>query len=420
MTLEISPEDVDFISGLVLKLGHYAESYLDRYDFGMEKDLFGSHIQSTYGNLRKLISQEAQRALVLRPPGLSEGAMIENVSDTWDYSQTLRFAAGATMISQWYLKFMTEENLSRSLIAKILYKCQTGILDDLVDRGGYSYLAAKNLYHHVLSSMTDLDFDLNAFKRKLNYMMKEDQLHLFDLITSLTASFNKLIVESPNYETLFYQMEVLDERVILGQALTMLQKERDLDIRKIKKISEKFYSPSSDLKWYDRLANYVSGGTRYNLIDMCFVDEDYDFQHLDSFLTGWYYYDTVIVYLNNIVNVYQDLRNGISNLSLISMREKEVCKLKSLVGYDPHLTMQDYNAHLGRLAQLAVRAITHATKSVRDEECYYPFITIMMPVVMMAGWVGKKDSLIQEYLEAICPTVKAIAESSRMSAKAAT
>ncbi len=413
LAIRISPEDVSFLTNNVLTLGSYAEALLSSYDFGIGAEQLACHISQTRQNLNTLLGGGGFLPITLRPDSHSDFLLEDESTHIWNWSQTLRYAAGATMISQKYAKYMTEENLRKAILGKVLYKCQTGILDDLVDKGNYSYMDAKDIYHHVLTSMTDLDFDVNAFKKKLIPKMNQKQIHMFDLIATISSSFNKLYVESPNGVDLFYQMEVLDERVILGQALTMFQKDENFNVNKIRRIAKKFYAPWDDIAWHERLAAYVSGGTRYNLIDMSFTDRTFDLEELKHFLDGWYCYDIIVVYLNNIVNVYQDLKEGIANLSLIAMREDDICSVRRLNGYEPMLTKSDYKAHIARLAQIASRAIATATMDFEDPENYYPFITIMMPVVMMAEWIGKRDDLICTYLEGLSPTLKEVSQKSQ-------
>lgn len=410
IAVRISPEDVSYLTNNVLTLGSYAEALLDSFDFGIEAEQLAHHIHETRQNLNMLLGGGSLLPITLRPDSQSEFLLEEESTHTWNWSQTLRYAAGATMISQKYAKYMSKENLAKAVLAKVLFKCQTGILDDLVDKGRYSYMDAKDIYHHVLASMTDLDFDVNAFKKRLIPKMNQNQIHMFDLLATISSTFNKLYVESPNGVDLFYQMEVLDERVILGQALTMFQKQETFNVNKIRRIAKKFYAPSDDIKWHERLAAYVSGGTRYNLIDMSFTDKTFNLEELNNFLEGWYYYDIIVVYLNNIVNVYQDLNDGIANLSLIAMREDDLCSVRKLNGYNPMLTKEDYKGHIARLAQIASRAIATATKDFKDPENYYPFITIMMPVVMMAEWIGKRDDLICSYLEELSPMLREVSK----------
>jgi hypothetical protein len=408
--VQISSEDVSYLTNNVLRLGGYAEDLLDSFNFGIKSEQLAKHIKETCDNLDMLLSGGGLFPITLRPSLHADFLLEDESTDIWNWSQTLRYAAGATMISQKYSKYMSKEHLRKAILAKVLYKCQTGILDDLVDKGSYSYMDAKDIYHQVLASMTDLDFDMNAFKKRLVPKMNQSQIQLFELIATIPSSFNKLYLESPNGVDLFYQMEVLDERVILGQALTMFQKNQSFNVSKIKRIAKKFYSPSEDVKWHERLAAHVSGGTRYNLIDMSFTNKNFDLDDLDYFLEGWYYYDIIVVYLNNIVNIHQDLKDGIANLSLIAMREEDICSVRRLDNYNPMLTIDDYKNHIARIAQMSNRAIAAVTKDFEDPENYYPFITIMMPVVMMAEWIGKRDDLICTYLEELSPALREVSK----------
>jgi hypothetical protein len=123
-------------------------------------------------------------------------------------------------------------------------------------------------------------------------------------------------------------------------------------------------------------------------------------------VNSWYYYDLVITRLNHFVGVHKDLRSGIANLALIAMRENELVTMPNLQGYNPNLTMRDYEEHSERTAEFSRRALTHATKELGDGSLFYPFITIMVPVVMMAEWIGNRDNMIHSYLRAISPSIR--------------
>ena len=41
-----------------------------------------------------------------------------------------------------------------------------------------------------------------------------------------------------------------------------------------------------------------------------------------------------------------------------------------------------------------------------DGSLFYPFVTIMIPVVMMAEWIGNRDNMIHSYLRAISPSIR--------------
>ena len=408
--LGINRDDLDLLSRTVLRLGGYAEGLFDYHQFGFDKATLKDHVSNVHEMLKLLREGAVAQGIPLRPPNIPPGAFWEDQGETWNYLQTLRFAAGATMMTEQFSPYMSAENLQRTMTAKILHKCQIGILDDLIDKGAYSYLEAKDLHHVVLSSMIDPDFDSTAFTKRLVAMLKSEQVPLFDLINSIAKGFNVLWNNSPHGDEYFYQMEMLDERVALGQALTMFQKEPNFSILKMRKVANGFYEPDgSEMSWWERLGAHVSATVRYNFIDMAFADHLYDLKKLDNFLKGWYYYDTAIILMDHVTSVHQDLRNGIANLSLIAMRTRELENVTNLRNYNPGLTIEDYDAHLRRIADLTSRALELADKDFHDETLYYPFITIMMPVVMMADWIGKRDDMIHTFLEAIAPSIRQVA-----------
>lgn len=417
-TLGINRDDLDLLSRTVLRLGGYAEGLFDFHDFGFDKAALKDHITNVHATLKSLRDATPGEGVPLRPPNTPPGAFWEDQGEVWNYLQTLRFAAGATMMSEQYSSHMTADNLHRSMTAKIFRECAIGILDDLIDKGNYSYLEAKDLHHMVLSSMLDPDFDSTSFMKRLVTMLRREQVPLFDLINNIVRGFNVLWNHSPHGQDYFYQMEIMDERVALGQAISMFQKEPSFSMSRMEKISETFYAPDDSMSWWEKLGGHVSAASRHNLIDMAFADRAYDLRRMKNFLAGWYYYDAAVILMDHVVSVHQDLRNGIANLSLIAMRHEEIRDLSSLKNYNPHLTIEDYDAHLRRIADLTSKAIRLATTDVPDEHLVYPFMTIMMPVVMMADWIGNRDDMIHTFLEAIAPTIKRVAASGHLPTQA--
>ncbi len=415
--LGINREDLDLLSRTVLRLGGYAEGLFEFHDFCFDKSFLRDHITHVHTTLKEL-RENTTGGVPLRPPNIPPGAFWEDQGEVWNYLQTLRFAAGATMMTEQYSPYMPRENVSKSITAKVYRECVIGILDDLIDKGAYSYLEAKDLHHMVLSSMFDPDFDSTSFMKRLVTMLRQDQIPLFDLINNITRGFNVLWNHSPHGAEYFYQMEVMNERVALSQALTMFQKEPNFSVTRMEKISESFYAPDDAMHWWEKLGGHVSVASGHNLIDMAFTDQVYDLRRMKNFLAGWYYYDAAVILMDHVSSIHQDLRNGIANLSLIAMRQNELRDLTSLKNYNPHLTIEDYDAHLRRIADLTSKGIKLATMDVHDENLVYPFMTIMMPVVMMADWIGNRDDMIHTFLEAIAPTVKLVANTGNVPVRA--
>jgi len=408
---------MDLLTKFVLKLGGYAEGLFDHHEFGFPKNVLRNHITRVVEDLRWMRDANEGKVVRLRPHWVPKDAVWDETDDLWNYGQTLRFAAGATMVTERYRDRMTRENLRRAVTAKILHKCQAGILDDLVDRGVYNFIEAKDLYHHCFASMIDPGFEINTFRKELAMILKQEQLGMFDLITNITSAFNELFQESPNGPDLFYEMERVDERVILGQALTMFQKHPTFDLQKLKRITSGFWAPDPDLRWHERLSSYVAGATSYNLIDMCFLTNPVSASELNTTVRSWYYFDLVIAQLNHFVGLHSDLRAGMANLALISMRESELLGLVNLSGYNPNLTIRDYEVQFRRTAEFLSRAISAAAGGLNDEDYYYPFITIMIPVVMMGDWIGTRDDMIHAFLREVAPGIReSIRESGRLEA----
>ena len=177
----INREDLDLLSRTVLRLGGYAEGLFDFHDFGFDKNALRDHISNVHATLKRLKEAAPTGGVPLRPPNIPPGAFWEDQGEVWNYLQTLRFAAGATMMTEQYSSYMTTDNMQRAMTAKIFRECVIGILDDLIDKGAYSYLEAKDLHHMVLSSMLDPDFDSTSFMKRLVTMLRQEQIPLFDL-----------------------------------------------------------------------------------------------------------------------------------------------------------------------------------------------------------------------------------------------
>ena len=392
------------------KLGGYAEGMFDYHDFNFPKAVLKGHIDSVRTDLGNLRESLRETTVSLRPPNIAKDVVWEEAEENWNYGQTLRGAGGITMISLNYRDRMTPENLRRAMTAKVLHHCQAGLLDDLIDTGRYTFIEAKDLYHHCLTSMIDPGFEINTFRKELALDLNQNQLSVFDLMTSITAAFNQLYQESPHGHDLFYEMERINDRHVLGQALTMFQKHPNIDLQKLRRVAMGLSAPDPNLRWMERLSPYLSGVPYYNLIDMSFLTEQPSRHEIDAMLRTWFYYDLVITMLNHIVGLHKDLRSGIVNLALLSVRESEVLNLTSPQGYNPSLTVRDYEDLFTRTAEFSDRALKLATAGFEDEKLFYPFITIMIPVVLMADWIGNRDDMIHQYLGKIAPSIRQAAQ----------
>ncbi len=404
--LRLAPGDVDVMCGNIYKMGGYGLGLFRIMDLGLPQDLYERHLQESIDNLRQLAGTGNADIVSVRPPGTHGRALMEASNEVWDYPQNLRFAAAVSILGQFYKRWMAPEDLRRALAAKILYNCQVGILDDLVDKGDYNYLEAKELTHLVLSSMFNPTYDENVLVKKLIPSLREAHLNYRDLILQFTKAFNSLMSVSAHGSDFFYHMEVFNQRLVLAQALSVFQKTNEYNLDKVRRVANQFYAPDADIHWYDKVANAQSGGTQYNLLDMAFCERRFNPMKLRNFLRAWWYFDAITTFLNGVITVYDDLRNNIVNASLVAMRENEVLALKSPQGYDPALTREDYEGHIKWIAELARRGLSMVAKDVGDPDNYFPFMVVMMPLMLMSEAVGSADEMIRFYLAAIAPAVR--------------
>src|SRR3989442_15409203 len=167
----------------------------------------------------------------------------------------------------------------------------------------------------VLSSMLDPDFDSTSFTKCLVTMLHQEQIPLFVLINNIVRGFNVLWNNSPHGHDYFYQMEIMDERVALGQALSMFEKEPNFSIARMEKITEAFYAPDDSMHWWEKLGGHVSAASPHNLIDMAFTDQPYDIRRMKNFMAGWFYHDPAGIPMDPVPGIHHDLRNRIANPS---------------------------------------------------------------------------------------------------------
>lgn len=373
---------------IIDRIWTYAEHAVSTIDFGLTmNDLNKFKREATACFIPLVKSSESL---------ISQELIFDKITNQmiWNSTQTLRFAVGTSLISLGYRRYMEPEEMRRSIIAKTFLKSQMGILDDLIDKGNYDYQTARKLYNHVVSSMSSPDLDTIDFQEELNSIINPNQIGVSNLVTSITNGFNKLFSRAPQANSIMPLMKTIDNRVIEGQALTVLQKEHYLNLDKIREVSQKFYAPEEGLHWYEKLANYISGGTRYNIIDIAYTNGGFDVNKIDSILVPWYFYDIVVVLLNNVVNIESDLESGIYNLSLIDMKKDDILNMDK---HNPDLTVEDYTLHIIRNAELTKKALQHISGGEEIQK-FYRLITLMIPIVMMANWIDTRQEMIELFL----------------------
>jgi hypothetical protein len=142
------------------------------------------------------------------------------------------------------------------------------------------------------------------------------------------------------------------------------------------------------------------------LLDLCFADRPISGEALAEALAGWFYFDATITLMNHMIDLRRDLDDGIANIFLIARGGEEVLNLRTVRGFEPALTMEDYDAFLSRTAEFAVRSLEHAWRSREDPDLFHAFLAVMAPVVMYTDDAGTREDVLHAYLRMLAPAMR--------------
>src|SRR2546425_5712266 len=169
-------EVIERVRAYVVDLGRRAVELCDLYDFGFPSSV-----------VRDQIARLAQDFDSFRGafdvPELASGGR----GSLWDHEQSVRYAAGAAMITARLRGAMSPANIARAAAAKALHEFQADLLDDVIDGGAYTFEEARALYRMCLAPMTEARFDPNELQMELCHRIRAHQQGTVDLLTSLTA-----------------------------------------------------------------------------------------------------------------------------------------------------------------------------------------------------------------------------------------
>src|SRR5438094_5205595 len=385
---------IERVRAYVVELGRRAVELCDLYDFGFPSSVVRDHIArlgAAFGAFR----------CSLRVPQLASGGR----GSLWDHEQSVRYAAGAAMITARFRGAMSSANVARAAAAKALHEFQADLLDDIIDGGAYTFEEARALYRMCLAPMTEARFDPNELQSELGRRIQTHQQGTVDHLTSLNAGLHDRSRHAPSWAAFRSEIRRENERLATGQALTIFQKRESRSIRIIRGWASRFPAPHPDLRWQERFARSVAHGSGLCLIDLCFAEERLTPSELRAHLNAWYYFDVLMTLVNNVLDIPDDAEEGLTNIALMSMRGAEV--LDPTV--DPKAirpTMRDYEPLLKRMAELSGRAITSAHEALDDPDTFYPFVAFMMPVVMLTEPDGSGEDLLHAYRRALAPAIR--------------
>ena len=397
---EVEPDHVQMIRRLIVQFGNYAEGLFDYHDFGFSREVVRHHITKVEAEIGRVFERGSEAFLEI--PG---EVLQAEIRDVWNSKKNLRYAAGALMMSS-LRNDIRVENRPRAIRLKILYEVYVDTIDDLIDTDGYSFSDALDLMRHCLGSLTRPRFDRQIFRDELSGRLSPVQRRMTEFLACLGQAVHRSIWESPQGPSLVGDLDRFQENWALGEAYTMYQKDPTLDVGAFLTGASRMDAPDQDLEPWERISGWISHTAALSLLDLCYADAPLSSKALEEHLAAWFYFDAVATLMNNVMDLQKDLEGGIANIFLIARGGPEVRELRTARGFRPALTTQDYEAFLGRTAELARRSLEHARRSCDDPDLFYPFLAVMAPVVMFVTEAGVREDVVHAYLRALAPLMR--------------
>jgi|GEM_PF-1773661 len=386
----------------VERLGRYAERLATYHDLGIRPDAIRRRIDRVAADLASWRDEVARESggMELDLPSNGSGGSI------WDHRQSLRYAAGALMVTERCRARMGASELRRALRAKALCEFLLDLLDDLIDEGEFTFPRAGSLYRLCLGAFTSERFDPSELESAIATLLAPAQRPAVALLRETAVRVRALLETAPNFPRLRAEITGACERLAVGQALTTYQKDGSMDLRELQRSAAGFEPLDADLTWLERIARPITHGTVLSLIDLCFADIALEPASLHAHLRAWGYFDMTITFLNNLADVSKDLAAGLANIAIIALREPEVMGLASLRGREMRLTMAEYERAFARVAEFERRAVEAGRAAGPEAGDFYPFIAVMIPVVMLADLIERDEDMIHSYMRALAAARK--------------
>ncbi len=391
-------DHLELVRQLAVRFGECAEGLLAYHDVGFSRELIRRHIGNVEGGIREIREAHAL--------GRAADVLPRDAKDAWNRWKNLRYAAGALMITERFRGELGREERIRALVTKVFYESLLDTLDDIIDSGSYGFAEALDLIRHCLAPLTEAPFDAGIFQAELEGRLAREHRGLADFLTALVDTSRRNLRSAMHASAFAREFERIHERWAFGQALTMFQKDPTLDVDAFVRGSDRLPGPDPDLSPIERLSGAISNTAALTLIDACFMERPMTSEAMDEHLAAWFYFDAVLTLISNVMDLGKDLDAGILNIFVISRRGAALSHMRQVRGYRPDLTMDDYEAFLARAGELTERGLRHARRSGSDPGRFYPFVTLMFPVVAFADETGMRDELVHAYLRVLAPILR--------------
>lgn len=400
----LGAEDFESWRRLVEAWSSYAAGLFDYHDFGFEAREFLGHAADVAGDLARMRDESAMAGARLWPADADGRSRIAQAVRPWNPAKSLGYLAGASFLIQPFRPGFPPESIRLAFASKVFYQCIQDILDDLVDRLGCAYPAAQEMYELAFSPMIGEAVDVADLRLRLAELVPRGGEAAVDRLCESVAGLHAILRGARNTEAVS-EFDRLNEWIVLGQPTAALQRSPHRDLGQVRSIASGLWAPSADLRWQERYGGHLSWPLQHSMLDNAFAAEPLSGSALAAHREAWYYFHAVLTNLNHLVAVREDLRDGIVNVALLTLREREL-----FGGREPEsvadLTVADHEAMFARTAGLTRRALDRAADAYEDPRHFNASIAILVGVVAMASKIGREDEMIHAYMRWLAPVVR--------------
>jgi hypothetical protein len=301
---------------------------------------------------------------------------------------------GAALITSGYAHRMSEARRREAFAAQVLFEAQQDILDDLLDDGGYTFGAARNLYR-LCSELEDGPMATRArLEAELTTELRPEHRAVAPILASISTELAERLRASPRSAALAEHMAMANEALGDAQAATVFLRETCFDLGALKAHGQALWSPDPCATWADRLAAHAAWVGNVSLIDLCFVDSQPSAVELEEHRAAWFDLNMAMSYFDHVAGIGKDRNDGIINFAASAVADAHGVEDSNRVSW----TRSEMQSIIERTAEAASRGIDRAQRSLNHNPGFYPLLAAMSAIVLTAEGTGNETWCLPQFL----------------------
>ena len=349
--------------------------------------------------LRRHIGRVLEDLTALRVAGLEDvpgaaaleevlGLLREEVPET--FRKAVARIAAITLIPEGFRAELGERGVRQAFVANALYECEQDLLDDLLDRGGYTFREARRLYNLCLRPITGAS-GTERLEEDLIELMSPGQEGLARILATLTKELANLLLHVPHREVLS-RLEGSHEALATAQAATVYLLRDRFDPDRVADIGRTLPAPDPSMAGLDRVAVFASWPGSLALLDACFTEASIPADRLDAHVRAWRYFDAAVTYLEHFAGAAHDHSDGIVNVAMLVAYGGEAPGTA-------RFSSRGREAVFAKASESLMEAVRVAER-VGDAGSYYRFMSLMIPVTVF-GLARTEDDDVDAFFEIV-------------------